>query len=94
MVPLEVRVANLSSTHVSLVVEPKLSQGVVSWQCLNHRHHTLPRHVVGLYVEAGDGRVLPQHLSDSQSHGVVSSGVSKAEDPHVCVGPQCLCKSD
>lgn len=87
-------ITNLSSTHVSLVVEAELSQGVVSWKCLNQSHYSLPRHVVGLNVQAGDGRVLPQHLSDGQRHGVIGSGVCQAEDPHVCVGPQRFGKSD
>lgn len=78
---------NLSSTHVSLVVEPKLSESVVSWKCLNQRHDAFPSHIVGLYIQAGDGRVLPQHLSDGQSHGVVSPGVCEAKEPHVYVGP-------
>lgn len=85
---------NLSSAHVSLVVEPKLSQGVVSWKGLHQRHHALPSHIVGLYIQTGDGRVLPQHLSNGQSHGVIGSGVGEAEDPHVSVGPQCFSKSD
>lgn len=85
---------NLSSTHVSLVVEPKLSQGVVSWKRLNQRHHALPSNIVGLYIQTNNGRVLFKHLSDGQSHGVVGTSVREAKDLHMCVGPQCLCKSD
>lgn len=85
---------NLSSTHVPLVVEPELSQGVVAWKCLNEGHHSLPRHIVGLNVQTNDGGVLPQHLGDGQSHVVVGSGVGQAEDPNVGVGPQSFCKSD
>ena len=79
---------------MSLIVEPKLSQGVVSWKRLNQCHYALPSHVVGLYIQTGDGRVLPQHLSDGQRHGVIGSGVREAKDPHMCVGSQCLGKSD
>ena len=85
---------DLSSAHVSLVVEPKLSQRVVPWQCLNQGHHTLSSHVVGLYVQTDDGRILLQHLSNSQSHGVISPCVCEAEDPHMCVGPQGFSESD
>lgn len=79
---------------MSLVVKPELSQGVISWKCLNQCHYTLPGHIVRLYIETDDGRVLPQHLRNGQSHWVVCSGVCEAKDPHVCVGPQCFGKSD
>lgn len=85
---------HLSSAHVPLIVEPELRQGVVSGEGLNHRHDALSTHVVGLYVEAGDGRVFPQHLGDGQRHSVVGSGVRDAKDPNVCVGPQRFSKSN
>lgn len=85
---------NLPSTHVSLVVEPKLSQGVVTGKRLNQRHHTLPRHIVGLYIQTNDGRVVLERLSDGQGHGVIGVSVRQAEDSHVRVGPQGLCKPD
>lgn len=84
----------LPPAHVPLVVEAKFSQGVVAWERLNNGHHSLPRHVVGFYIEAGDGRVLLQHLGDGQSHWVVGSGVGEAKDTNVCVGPQRLGKSN
>lgn len=77
-----------------LVVEAKLSQGVVAWECLNNRHHSLSRHIVGFYIEAGDGHVLLQHLGDGQSHWVVGSGVGEAKDANVRVVPQRLGESD
>lgn len=87
-------ITNLSSTHVSLVVESKLSQGIVSWKCLYQRHHTLPSYIVGFYIQTNDGRVILEHLSDGQSNWVISMSVRKAKDSHMCVGPKCLCKSD
>lgn len=85
---------NLSSTHVSLVVKPKLSQGVVSRKSLDQRHHALPSHIIRLYIQTSDGRVFPQHLSNGQGHGVVGSGVCEAEDSNVCVVPQGISKSN
>lgn len=73
---------------MSLVVESEFGQCFVSWKCLNQSHHSLPSHIVRLYIQTDDGRVLPQHLGDGQSHVVVSSGVSQAKVTHVCVGPQ------
>lgn len=61
---------------------------------MNQRHHASPGHIVGLYVQAGDGRVLLEHLSHGQSHGVVSSSVGEAEESNVCVRPQSFSESD
>ena len=79
---------------MSLIVEAKLGQGVVPRKSLNQCHHALPSHIVGLYIQTGDGRVLPQHLSNGQSRRVISVSVCQTEDPDVCVGPQRFSKSD
>lgn len=84
----------LPPAHVPLVVEAKLSQRVVVWECLNYSHYSFSRHIVGFYIEAGDGRVLLQHLGDGQSHWVIGSGVGETKDANVCVEPQRLSESD
>lgn len=85
---------NLPAADVPLVVEPELGQGVVPGHGLDQRQDPLAAHVIGLDVEADDGRVLPQHLGDGHSHRVVCVGIGEAEDPHVRVGPQGFGESD
>ena len=77
-----------------LVVEAQLGQGVVVREGLDQCHHALAADVVGLDVEADDGRVLGQHLGDGQGHGVVRPRVGQAEGLHVAVGPQGLGEAD